>query len=66
MRMYECFRDLLVFGEDLGIVDSAHMYNDNYCSVDGIDEEGNKFTLSLTLERIPVCEKINEKENENA
>lgn len=64
MKIYDCFRDLLVFGEDIGNVESAHMYNDNYCSVDGIDREGNKFTLSLSLERIPLCENINEKENE--
>ena len=64
MRVYDFFRELLDLGEDIGIVDSAHMYNDDYCSVDGIDKEGNKFTLTLTIERIPLCEKINEKENE--
>lgn len=64
MRMYDCFRDLLVLGEDLGMVESAHMYNDNYGSVEGIDKDGNKFTLTLTFERIPLCEKINDEENE--
>lgn len=65
MKMFDCFRDLLVFGEDIGMVDKAHMYNDDYCTVEGIDTEGNKFLLSLNFNRIPLCEKINEEDKEN-
>lgn len=64
MRLFEIFRDLMVFGDDIGKVESAHMYDD-YCSIDGIDKEGNKFTLSMSFKRNPVCENINEEEKEN-
>lgn len=64
MRVCDFFRELLDLGDDMGMVEAAHMYNDNYCSIDGLDREGNKFTLSLSLERIPLCEKINDEENE--
>jgi hypothetical protein len=43
MKMFDMFRDLLVFGDDIGNVESAHMYNDNYCSVEGLDREGNYY-----------------------
>lgn len=59
MRLFEIFRDLLVFGDDIGKVESAHMY-DNYCSIDGIDKNGNKFTLSMSFKRNHDCENINE------
>ena len=62
--MFDCFRDLLVFGDDIGKVTSANMYSLDYCSVEGVDREGNKFTLSLSFKRDSVCEKNNEEENE--
>lgn len=65
MKMFDCFRDLLVFGDDIGKVDNAHWYDEGYCSVEGTDREGNKFTLSLTIKREPICEKFNEGRNEN-
>lgn len=63
--MFDCFRDLLVFADDIGKVKNAHMYGADYCSAEGTDKEGNKFTLSLTFERISDCEKNNEEEKEN-
>lgn len=63
MRLFEVFRDLMVFGDDIGKVESAHMY-DNYCSVDGIDKNGNKFTLSMSIKRETVCENNNEEVND--
>lgn len=63
--MFDYFRDLLALGDDMGKVNAAYMYDDNYCSVEGVDKKGNKFTLSLTIKREPVCEEINEEENEN-
>ena len=65
MNLFDSFRDLMVFGADIGKVESAHMY-ENYCSIDGIDKEGNKFTLSMSIKREQVCEKINEKEQNDA
>lgn len=65
MEMLDCFRDLLALGSDIGRVESAHMYDDNYCSIEGIGNGGNKFTLSLSVKRELVCEKNNEEENEN-
>ena len=64
MNMFNCFRDLMVFGDDIGTVKSANMYSENYCSVKGTDKEGNQFELSLLFERISDCEKINKEENE--
>jgi len=64
MRLFEIFRDLMVFGDDIGTVESAHMY-ENYCSIDGTDKEGNKFTLSMSIKRATVCENNNEEVTEN-
>lgn len=64
MNVYDYFRDLMVFGCDIGMVDAAHMYENGFCEVKGKDKEGNDFTLTLTIKHKQVCEKINEEENE--
>lgn len=65
LEMIDCFRDLLVFCYELGKVEAAHMYDDYFCSVEGVGKGGHKFTLSLRVEQEPVCENNNVEENEN-
>jgi hypothetical protein len=63
--MYDIFRDLLVFGEDIGEVKTANMYSDNFCSVEGEDKEGNQFALTFAIKQEPVCENITKRRMKN-
>jgi hypothetical protein len=54
--MLDKFRDLILLAESIGEVESSHMYDYNYCSVEGVDREGRKFSLSLSFKNEEVKE----------
>ena len=56
--MSDIFQKLLIIGLTLGTVTGAHMYNDGYMSIEGVNNGGKQFTLSL-------CIKEEEKEDGN-
>jgi hypothetical protein len=58
MSVFDCFRDLLVFGDDIGTVIKANMYDSGFCTVDGVTKEGKEFCLTLCFK--------NEEENKDA
>lgn len=43
------FQKLMEIGITVGTVTSAHMYDDNFISIEGVAHEGKKFSLSLHI-----------------
>ena len=43
------FKTLIDTAINLGIITSAHMYDDNFISIDGVSYEGKKFSLTMTI-----------------
>lgn len=44
------FNILLEIGIKLGTVTSAHLYENNFITIEGVSHEGHKFNLNMHLE----------------
>lgn len=47
--MSEVFQKLLNIGLKLGTVTNAHLYDNDFITIDGVTMEGKKFSLSLHI-----------------
>ena len=43
------FKTLIDTAIKLGTITSAHMYDDNFISIDGVSHEGKKFSLTMNI-----------------
>lgn len=47
--MIGIFQKLVEVGTTTGTVTSAHMYENNFISIEGVDHDGKEFSLSLHI-----------------
>ena len=46
------FQSLMEVGIKVGTVTSAHLYENNFITIEGVSHEGNKFSLTLHIEEV--------------
>lgn len=44
------FHKLLDIGAEMGAITAAHMYNNDFITIEGVTAEGKKFSLTLHIE----------------